>query len=119
MIDLCQPLYVGVQVSGRDLGVPTGHSLEQCVVDEDVLVLRLNHVVPLGAHQRHMAVDVNGLFMLDSLRHGVNDNEAACAAHSGADGGKIEIFQAGYKLLNEYFKPGRMYNFPKNLTYWA
>lgn len=82
---LRQPLDVGVQVPCWDLSVPAGHSFQQCIVNEDVLVLRLDHVVPLGAHQRDVAIDVNGLLVLDSLRHGVNHNEAASAAHSSTE----------------------------------
>lgn len=83
--NLRQPLDVGVQVPRRDLCVPAGHGLQQCVMNEDVLVLRLDHVVPLGAHQCHMAVDVEGLLVLDSLRHGVDHNEAAGATHSSTE----------------------------------
>lgn len=89
--NLRQPLDVGVQVPSGDFGVPAGHSFQQCIVNKDVLVLCLDHVVPLGAHQCDMAVDVNGLLMLDSLRHGVDHNEAACAAHPSTEskiGGK-------------------------------
>lgn len=80
--DLRQPLDVGVQVPSGDLSVPTGHGLQKCIMNEDVLVLCLDHIVPLGAHQRDVAVDVDGLLMLDSLRHGVDHDEAARAAHS-------------------------------------
>lgn len=80
--NLCQPLDVGVQVPCGDLCVPAGDSLQHCIVNEYVLVLRLDHVVPLGAHQRDVAVDVDGLFMLDALCHGVDHDEAASAADS-------------------------------------
>lgn len=101
--DLRQSLDVGVQVPCGDLGVPAGHSLQQCIVNEDVLVLRLNHVVPLGAHQRDVAVDVDGLLMLYSLRHGVDHDEAARATHSstdekkwgGTDGDEIFLCKVG------------------------
>lgn len=89
--NLRQPLDVGVQIPSGDFSVPAGHGLQQCVVNEDVLVLRLDHVVPLGAHERDMAVDVNSLLMLDSFRHGVDHDEAARAAHSSTEpkiGGK-------------------------------
>lgn len=82
--NLRQPLDVGVQVPGGDLGVPAGHGLQQRIVNEDVLVLRLDHVVPLRAHQRDVAIDIEGLLMLDTLRHGVDHDEAACATHSSA-----------------------------------
>ena len=101
--NLRQPLDVGVQVPGGDLGVPAGHGLQQRVMNEDVLVLRLDHVVPLGAHQRDMAVDVDGLLVLDSLRHGVDHDEAACATHSstetkkGKDGDVIFSYNLWHK----------------------
>lgn len=88
--NLRQPLDVGVQVPCRDFGVPAGHRLQQCIVNEDVLVFRLHHVVPLGAHQRDMTVDVDGLLMLDSLCHGINHNETASAAHSSTGNRKRE-----------------------------
>lgn len=80
-LNLRQPLDVGVQVPGRDFRVPAGHCFQQRVVNEDVLVLSLDHVVPLGAHQRHVAVDVDGLLVLDALRHGIDHDEAAGPAH--------------------------------------
>lgn len=87
-LNLRQPLDVGVQVPCGNLCVPAGHSLQQRVVNEDVLVLRLDHVVPLGAHQRDVTVDIDGLLVLDSLRHGVDDDEATCATHSSAEQGE-------------------------------
>lgn len=83
-LDLRQPLDVRVKVPGRDFGVPAGHSLQQRVMNEDVLVLRLDHVVPLGAHQRDVAVHVHRLLLLDPLGHGVDDNEATGATNSSA-----------------------------------
>ena len=59
-------------------------------MDEDVLVLRLHHVVPLGPHQRHVAVDVHRLLMLDALQHGVDDDEAASATHTSAVREEVE-----------------------------
>lgn len=81
-LNLCQPLDVGVKVPRGDFSVPRGHSLQQCIMNEDVLVLCLDHVVPLGAHQRDMTVDIDCLFMLDPLSHGVDHDEAAGATHS-------------------------------------
>lgn len=86
-LNLCQPLDVGIQIPCGDLGVPTGHGLKQCIVNEDVLVLSLDHVVPLGTHQRDMTIDVDGLLMLDPLCHGVDHNEAAGATHSRTERG--------------------------------
>lgn len=110
-LNLRQPLDVGVQVPGGDLGVAAGHGLQQRIVNEDVLVLGLDHVVPLGTHQRDVAVDVEGLLVLDSLRHGVNHNEAAGATHSSTEPetgakkrGTADMFfsqNLGYELLNK------------------
>lgn len=93
-LNLRQPLDVGVQVPGGDLGVAAGHGLQQRIVNEDVLVLGLDHVVPLGTHQCDVTVDVDGLLVLDSLCHGVNHNEAAGAAHSSTEPG-TEVKEKG------------------------
>ena len=109
---LRQPLDVGIQVPSGDLSGPAGHSLQQCIMNEDVLVLCLDHVVPLGAHQRDMTVDIDGLLVLDSLRHGIDHDEAACATHSGTepkqertkggtDGDLIFSHYLGYENVNE------------------
>ena len=42
-----QPLYVAEQIASGDLGVAGLDRLDERVVDEDVLVLRLHHVVAL------------------------------------------------------------------------
>ena len=54
-------------------------------MDEAVLVLRLHHVVPLRAHQRHVAVDVHGALVSNALQHGVDDDETAGATDTGAE----------------------------------
>lgn len=95
--NLRQLLDVGVEVPRRDLCVSAGHGLQQCIMNEDVLVLCLDHVVPLGAHQCDMAVDVDGLLVLDPLRHGVDHNEAACATHSSTEPKCGE--KKGYKVV--------------------
>lgn len=79
-------LDVGVQVAGQHLRVAAGGGLQQGFVDEDVLVLSLDHVVPLGTHARHMAVDVYRLLVLHALQHGINHNEAASPAHARTEG---------------------------------
>ena len=66
-VELGEFLYVRVQVARRDLRVAARHGLQQRVVDEDILVLRLHHVVALRTQTRHMAVNVNGLLMFDAL----------------------------------------------------
>ena len=58
-----------VETAGGDLCVAALDGLEQGVVDEDVLVLCLHHVVALGPQTRHMAVDVHCLLVLDALQH--------------------------------------------------
>lgn len=78
-------LDVAVEVSGRDLCVSTGGGLQQGLVDEDVLVLRLHHVVPLGSHACDVAINVYSLLMFHPLQHGVNNYEAARAAHSSTE----------------------------------
>ena len=62
----------------------TDTDLQQGVVYEDVLVLCLHHVVPLGPETRHVAVHVHGLLVLHPLQHGVYHNEGAGATHPGA-----------------------------------
>lgn len=78
-------LDMGVQVARRHLRVAAGGRLQKRLVDEDVLILGLNHVVPLGAHARHMAVNVHCLLVLHAFQHGINHNEAASPAHARAD----------------------------------
>lgn len=60
-------LDVGVQVPRRHLSVAAGGGFQQGFVDEDVLVFSLDHVVPLGSHARHMAIDVYRLLVLHAL----------------------------------------------------
>lgn len=83
-LDLRQPLDVGVKIPRRDFSVSAGHSLQQRVMNKDVLILGLDHVVPLGAHQCDMAVHVKCLLVLDPLSHGIDDNKASSAPHSSA-----------------------------------
>lgn len=53
-------------------------------MNEYVLVLGLDHIVSLGSQAGHVAVNVNGLFVLDAFQHRVNDDEAASSADSSA-----------------------------------
>lgn len=57
-------------------------------MNKDVLVLSLDHIVPLGTHARHMAVYVYRFLVLHALQHGINHNEAASPAHARTDGEK-------------------------------
>ena len=52
---------------------------------EDVLVLRLHHVVPLGPEAGHVTVHVHGLLVLDAFEHGVDHDEGAGAADAGTE----------------------------------
>lgn len=80
-----QLLHVGEQAPRSHLRVPTGHSLEQSLVDEAVLVLGLHHVVPLGPHQGHVTVYVHSALMSNALQHCVDDNETTSATDTGAE----------------------------------
>lgn len=85
-LHLGQLLDVGVEAAGGYLGGAAAHGLQQGLVDEAVLVLRLHHVVALGPHERHVAVHIHRLLRLDPLQHGIDDDEAAGAAHAGTAG---------------------------------
>ena len=61
------------------------NGLKQGLVDEDVLVLRLDHVVSLCAQASHVTVDVDGLLVFQSLQHGIDDNESSCTANTSAE----------------------------------
>ena len=88
---LVQSLDVVGQVACRDLSVAALHSLQQSIMDEDVLILGLNHVVPLCTQAGHMTVDVNRLLMLDALQHGINDDEGSSASHTSTERGGADI----------------------------
>lgn len=66
-LHLRQLLDVGEEASCRHLCIPAGDGLQEGIVDEAVLVFRLHHVVPLGAHEGHMTVDVHRLLVLDAF----------------------------------------------------
>lgn len=90
---------MGVEVSGRDLCVSTGGGLQQRLVDEDILVLCLHHVVPLGSHACDVAINVYRLLVFHALQHGINDYEAARAAHSSTDRHKLVRLQTNCIIL--------------------
>lgn len=79
---LHQLLDVIVQIPGSHFCVPTDYGLEDGIVDEDVLILRLNHVISLCPQTSHMPIDIDCLLVLHPLQHRVNDNEASCPANS-------------------------------------
>ena len=51
---------------------------------EDILVLSLDHVVPLSPQTGHMTVHIHRLLVLHPLQHGVDDDEGPGAADPGA-----------------------------------
>ena len=73
-----------VEMAGRDLRVAGLDGLEQRVVDEDVLVLRLHHVVPLRPKASHVTIDIDRPLVFDALQHRVDDNERARSADARA-----------------------------------
>ncbi len=50
-------------------------------MDEDVLVLGLDHVVALGAQAGHVTVHVHRLLVLHPLQHRVDDDEGTGSPH--------------------------------------
>ena len=88
---MAQLLDVGVEVAGGHLRVSTRGGLQQRLMDEHILVLSLHHVIALRPHARHVAVDVHRLLMLHPLQHGVDDDEAARAAHARAAGTGLSL----------------------------
>ena len=48
-------------------------------------IVNTNHVIPLRSKTSHVTININGFLMLDSLKHGINDNESSGAAHSGTE----------------------------------
>jgi len=70
-----QLLYMRVEVAGGNLCVSTQYRFQHGVVDEDVLVLGLHHVVTLGTQARHVTVDIDRLLVTDPLQHRVDDDK--------------------------------------------
>jgi len=66
-----------LRVAGRD-------GFEHCVVDEDVLVLSLYHVVALGSQARHVTVDIDAVHVLDALQHRVDGDESSRPTNASA-----------------------------------
>lgn len=81
-LHLCQFLHVGVEAACCYLGVATGDSLQQGLMNEAVLILCLHHVIPLRAHQRHMTIDVHGALVTDTFQHCIDHDEAACTSYT-------------------------------------
>lgn len=81
---LSEFLDVCVQAPRRDLRVPAGSGLQQGLVDEDILIFRLHHVVPLSTHAGHVTVDIHRLLVLHPLKHGLYYDKTACPTHTSA-----------------------------------
>ena len=64
--------------------LPGLYGLHQGVVDEDVLVLRLDQVVPLLPDVEEVREDVNVRPRYDLLQHRMDDNVAASPADTSA-----------------------------------
>ena len=75
---------MAVQRSGRYFRVAARDGFQDGVVDENVLVFRLHHVVPLSPQTGHVAVDVDTVFVAQPLQHRVDDDKGARSADAGA-----------------------------------
>lgn len=62
-----QLLNVCIEVSRKNLCVSGLDGLEECIVDEDILVLCLHHVITLGPKAGHVTIDIDCLFVSNSL----------------------------------------------------
>lgn len=82
---LWQSLDVGVKVSCRNLCVAAGNGLQQRIINKDVLLLCLHHVVSLRSHQSHMTINIYRLLLLHTFQHGINHNEAARSTHTSTE----------------------------------
>ncbi len=54
-------------------------------MNKNILVLGLNHVVSLGSQACHVSVDVDCLFVLKTLQHGVDDDESSSSTHPSTE----------------------------------
>ena len=118
-----QFLYVRVQLVHLDLCDPTEQRFSDCLVYEEVLVLRLYHVGTLGAKERDMAVDVQSIIaILQSLQHRVNDNIGPTATNScdgGWEGHKYTGIQSIFKYLAEFqYRIAEKFGGELNLVVW-
>jgi len=83
-VHAAESLQMRVQTASGDLGVAALYGVDECVVDEDVLVLGLHHVVALRAETRHVTVHVERPLVFGALQHRVDDDHRSSATHSGA-----------------------------------
>ncbi len=82
---LWQSLDVSVKIPCWNLCVAAGNSLQQCIINKDVLLLCLHHVVSMRSHQSHVTINIYRLLLLHTLQHGINHNEAARSAHTSTE----------------------------------
>jgi len=73
---------MGVQIAGWNLGIATEHRLQDGIVNKDILVLGLHHVVTLRAQARHVTIDIDRLLVSDPLQHRVDDDKRPRAPDS-------------------------------------
>ena len=64
-----------IEIPRWNFRISTEDRLQYRVVDEDVLVLRLYHVVALRAQARHVTIDIDRLLVSYSLQHRVDDDK--------------------------------------------
>ena len=74
-----------------DVGLPGLDGLHQGVVDEDVLLLRLDEAVPLFPDVLEVGEDVEVHPADDLLQHGVDHNVAASPSHPGTVRGEERL----------------------------
>jgi len=73
---------MSVQIAGWNLRISAQYRFEDGIVDEDVLVLGLHHVVTLRAQARHVTIDIDRLLVSDPLQHGVDDDKRPRAPYA-------------------------------------
>ena len=78
-------LDVVVEAATGDLGVAGHDGLEESLMNKDILILSLYHVVSLRPQAGDMSINVQGFLMLHPLQHRVNDNEGTCPADSSTE----------------------------------
>jgi len=83
MIQRSQQLsHVTAQIARQDLRVAGRYGFQHGVVNEDVLVLSLHHVVPLSTQARHLTIDIDRVHVFDPLQHSVDHNESSRPPHA-------------------------------------
>jgi len=64
-----------VEIASWNFRISAEDRLEHGIVNEDVLVLGLHHVVTLRAQTRHVTIDIDRLLVSDPLQHRVDDDK--------------------------------------------